>query len=156
MCQVSCATAPVVSRSLFWRHWGTNTVISLWPRLQNISTASAIPRQEKTRWRPCLSVEGGGKKNKSTKETWWKTLSIKFDDIVSLVSVFACEYEYEYEWRGVLVLKSTSFTALNLEIRQSRDSSELRVNSASEKSSFFLITGRNRQTKKKKNWSERT
>lgn len=45
---------PMVSLSLFWRHWGTKTVISLWPRLQNVSTASAMPRQEKTRWWPCL------------------------------------------------------------------------------------------------------
>lgn len=50
----SLPCVPVVSRSLFWRHWGTNTVISRWPRLQNVSTASAIPRQEKNRWRPWL------------------------------------------------------------------------------------------------------
>lgn len=58
------ACVPVVSRSLFWRHWGTKTVISLWPRLQNVSTASAIPRQEKNRCRPWLVRWG-------QKEEWY-------------------------------------------------------------------------------------
>lgn len=43
------AVVPVVRRSRFWRHWGTKTVMFRWPRLQKVSTASAIPRQEKKR-----------------------------------------------------------------------------------------------------------
>lgn len=46
---LAAAALPVVRRSRFWRHWGTKTVMFLWPRLQNVSTASAIPRQEKKR-----------------------------------------------------------------------------------------------------------
>lgn len=63
------STLPVMLGSFFCLHCGTKTVISLCPIFQKVSTARAMPRQEKNRCSPCLRRQTPGSDSRGRKLT---------------------------------------------------------------------------------------
>lgn len=95
----------------------------------------------------------GSRNNNLKKKTLWKNM---FQLSVSLITPTSDIQLSSSSSSCLCHLKSTLFTTLKLEIMQNLDSSELRVNIASEKVLFFLHyrKKKNRQTEKRSELKE--